>query len=103
MAFSTDSSRIGGGAHVNTKDLGRVTEFTARLSAAIGVDSWFCGPPKTYPTETRVCAWSARKGTEVPAMFEPAKGRIEERQPAFSSLDVGFLPPLSGALSALAA
>jgi hypothetical protein len=88
VAFSTDSSRIGGGAHVKTKDLGRVTESTARLSAAIGVDSWFCGPPKTYPTETRVCAWSARKGTELPAMFEPAKGRIEERQPAFSSLNV---------------
>ena len=74
VAFSTDSSRIGGGAHVKTKHLGRITESTARLSVAIGVDSWFCGPPKTSPTETRVCTRSARKGIQLPAIFEPGKG-----------------------------
>jgi hypothetical protein len=74
VAFSTDSSRIGGGAHVKTKHLGRVTESTARLSVAIGVDSWLCGPPKTSPTETRVCTRSARKGIQLPAIFEPGKG-----------------------------
>ena len=74
VAFSIDSSRIGGGAHVKTKHLGRVTESTARLSVAIGVDSWFCGPPKTSPTEKRVCTRSARKGIQLPAIFEPGKG-----------------------------